>query len=247
MAHPAFPPLPSRSCASSFLGFPVSPFAGKRAALLLQMGGVAVGGIWIRDRALRSASVDISPLLSLCGLRQGDREPSNLPSCLGTGQGGQGLTSLGSSGSPGALGTYFPTLPLTYSSLFSADWGPGLWLTTAGAPAPLHTHTSHKRDRCPGCCSSPSPASVLAPFLHTRFLFPCPLRTPWRGPQPRPPALADKERTKTASPQHPSVPSRPLPVPVWVGHQPQSCESLTPDLCPKLPCLTVGPGITSRE
>ena len=78
--------------------------------------------MWIRDRALRSASVDISPLLSLCGLRQGDREPSNLPSCLGTGQGGQGLTSQGSSGNPGVLGTYFPTLPLTYSSLFSADW-----------------------------------------------------------------------------------------------------------------------------
>ena len=90
--------------------------------LLLQMEGVAVRRIWIRDRALRSASVDFSPLRSLCGLRQGDREPSNLPSCLGTGRGGQGLTSQGSSGNPGALGTYFPTLPLTYSSLFSADW-----------------------------------------------------------------------------------------------------------------------------
>ena len=58
--------------------------------LLLQMEGVAVRRIWIRDRALRSASVDISPLRSLCGLRQGDREPSNLPSCLGTGRGGSG-------------------------------------------------------------------------------------------------------------------------------------------------------------
>ena len=36
-------------------------------------------------------------------------------------------------------------------------------------------------------------------------------------------------------------------VPVWAGHQPQSCEPLTADLWPQLLRLTVGPGITSRE
>lgn len=72
--------------------------------------------------------------------------------------------------------------------------GAGVMVEASPREGPSSPDTSYKCARC----RNPGPA-YAGSFLHTRFLFPCPLRTLWRGPQPSPPTQADKERTKIPS------------------------------------------------
>lgn len=76
---------------------------------------------------------------------------------------------------------------------------------------------------------------MLAPFLHTRFLFPCPLRTPRRGPSLSSSPGSQGENKDLF--QHALVPFRPLRASgKWYlcgqGQQPATWVLLTSDLCP---------------